>query len=138
VQYFSLASNFAFCNIDGMSDRITPTLLAAKSGISQPYASQLLSGSRTPSRDLAIHIWRTTGVKLGEFTTATDADLEVIAKFAAPPFRRVGGAALLDGSAHAASDTAEPAGLSSGNGDKVSGEDAHAHEGTVAVSGVVA
>jgi len=32
-------------------------------GISQSYASMILSGARTPSRPLAIHIFRQTGWK---------------------------------------------------------------------------
>lgn len=38
-----------------------PSALAAKVGISKPYASMILNGVRTPRRALAIHILRTTG-----------------------------------------------------------------------------
>lgn len=41
----------------------TPTTLASATGISIPYASQILSGKRPPSRPLAIHIFRQTGWK---------------------------------------------------------------------------
>lgn len=59
----------------------TPTKLASAAGISVPYASQLLSGSRTPSRKLAITIWRRAGVKLGPLADATPEELEILAKY---------------------------------------------------------
>lgn len=42
---------------------MTPTELTKAAGISMPYASQILSGERPPSRPLAIHIFRRTGWK---------------------------------------------------------------------------
>lgn len=58
--------------------KVTPTELSRSTGISLPYASQVLSGARTPSRATAIRIWRRTGLKLGPIRLATDADLEVL------------------------------------------------------------
>lgn len=42
-------------------ETITPTALAEAAGISLPYASQIISGKRTPNRQLAIHILRKSG-----------------------------------------------------------------------------
>ncbi|HUD92311.1 helix-turn-helix transcriptional regulator [Sphingobium sp.] len=38
-----------------------PTALAKEAGVSVSYASQILTGERSPSRPLAIHIFRKTG-----------------------------------------------------------------------------
>lgn len=42
-------------------DKPTPKVLRDATGISQPYASMILSGDRTPARSLAIRIFRETG-----------------------------------------------------------------------------
>lgn len=55
-----------------------PTEFAAVAGISIPYASELLSGKRTPSTRLAIDIYRRTGRKFGSIVTASDADIDAL------------------------------------------------------------
>lgn len=60
-----------------------PTLAALReaTGISQSYASMILSNARTPSRPLAIHILRQTGWRhplLDGLTDAQIATLEAI------------------------------------------------------------
>lgn len=60
---------------------LTPNRLAQAVGISQPYASQLLSGKRPLQLGLAIRIYRTTGVKLGPIAGAADEDIAVLERF---------------------------------------------------------
>jgi hypothetical protein len=47
------------------------------------YASQLLSGKRRPSDEVAARIWRETGVKLGRLENMSDADAEAFARLLA-------------------------------------------------------
>ena len=63
-----------------MSD-LTPTAFAQAVNISVPYASQLLSGSRDISRDIAIRAFRALGVKLGPIANASDAEIDVLERF---------------------------------------------------------
>jgi transcriptional regulator with XRE-family HTH domain len=56
----------------------TPTEFATKAGISVPYASELLSGKRTPSTRLAIDIYRRTGRKFGRIAALSDADIDTL------------------------------------------------------------
>ena len=58
-----------------------PTELSKAAGISIPYASQILAegeGARTPSRPLAIHIYRTTGWKHSRIADLTDEQMEML------------------------------------------------------------
>lgn len=57
-----------------------PTDLAATIGISVPYASQILTGTRTPSRALAIRCFRLTGWRHAVLTGLDDADIAVLEK----------------------------------------------------------
>ncbi|WP_168196019.1 helix-turn-helix transcriptional regulator [Novosphingobium sp. EMRT-2] len=59
-------------------ETITPTALAEASGISLPYASQIISGKRTPARSLAIHILRTTGWRHGSIAKLTDEQISTL------------------------------------------------------------
>lgn len=63
-----------------MTDAATPTAFAAQAGISVPYASQLLSGARVPSRSLAIAIFQKTGRKFGPVSDLTDDDIATLAR----------------------------------------------------------
>ena len=63
------------CEQPGM-EKPTVTDLAAKAGISKPYACEIL-GSRVPARPLAIHIFRTTGWRHSVIADLTDDDLAV-------------------------------------------------------------
>lgn len=74
-----------------MSKPMPPSDLATAAGISVPYASQLLSSNpaqrRTPSRPLAIHIFRKTGWRHPSIAELTDdqlAMLEQIEPYATP------------------------------------------------------
>lgn len=58
----------------------TPTTLAAAAGISVPYASQILSGSRVPTWEMAVAIYRKTGKKFGPLANLSD---ETVAEIAA-------------------------------------------------------
>lgn len=60
-------------------ETITPTKLADVAGISVPYASQLLSGVRTPSQTLAIHLFRRSGWKHPTIAIFSDDQLEALA-----------------------------------------------------------
>lgn len=61
-----------------MSDTIQPTALAKVVCISVPYASQILSGERQPSRPLAIHIFRKTGWRHPLIADLTDDQIDVL------------------------------------------------------------
>ena len=60
---------------------LTPTELAKALSISAPYASQILSGKRDLSREMAIRLFRATGDKLGPIAEATDEEIEVLSSF---------------------------------------------------------
>lgn len=75
-----LASVFAKCKDEGMDD-LTPTSLSKTLGISISYASLILSGQREMPRDMAIRLYRATGMKCGPVTGATDAEIETLANF---------------------------------------------------------
>jgi hypothetical protein len=48
------------------------------SGISQSYASMILTGDRTPSRPLAIHIFRKTGWRHESLAGLTDDKIAML------------------------------------------------------------
>lgn len=58
---------------------MSPTELSKASGISVPYASQILNG-RNPPRSLAIHILRTAGWRHSVLDGLSDAEIEVFEK----------------------------------------------------------
>lgn len=47
-------------------------------GISESYASLIARNKRSPSKPLAIHIYREIGVKLGPIADADDADIDAL------------------------------------------------------------
>ncbi len=59
---------------------LTPTSLSNAAGISVPYASQILADPpvRTPSRALAIHIFRKTGWRHPLIEGLTEEQMEVL------------------------------------------------------------
>lgn len=57
---------------------MTPTDLHKAAGISVPYASQILSGTRAPSRSLAIHIMRTTDWRHESIADLTDEQIAML------------------------------------------------------------
>lgn len=59
----------------------SPSKLAAEIGISVPYASQLLSGDRTPPVPMAIKVFRAIGVKLGPIANASDDEIATLERF---------------------------------------------------------
>lgn len=61
-----------------MSDTVKPTEFAATTGLSVPYASQILSGKRSPSRSLAIHIFRKTGWRHEVIAGLSDDELALL------------------------------------------------------------
>lgn len=64
-------------------ETIRPTDLAAKLSVSVAYASQLLSGARVPSLELALRLFDRAGVKLGPLVGATDEEIATLRKLAA-------------------------------------------------------
>lgn len=62
---------------------IRPTDLAAKLGVSVAYASQLLSGTRKPSLELALKYYDIAGIALGPLVGATDAEIATLRRLAA-------------------------------------------------------
>lgn len=72
--------------IDAMQDEpesIRPTDLASKLKISVAYASQLLSGARKPSLELALRFFDEAEVKLGPLVGASDEEIATLRKLAA-------------------------------------------------------
>lgn len=57
---------------------LTPTTLAEAAGISLPYASQIMSDRRKPSRPLAIRILRKTGWRHEVLADLTDEQLAML------------------------------------------------------------
>lgn len=80
LQSFALAIIFAICKGAGMDTPLTPTDLASRAGISLPYASQILGEKRTPSRALAIRIYRTVGVKFAPIAHLSDVDIDALSR----------------------------------------------------------
>ncbi len=62
---------------------MTPTELSKASGISVPYASQILSGRKTPSLAIALKVYATTGLQLGPLAGLNRRDIEGVRKAAA-------------------------------------------------------
>lgn len=61
----------------------TPTAFAAATGISVPYASQILSGKREPSRPLAIQIYRKTGRRFPPIIDLSEEDIDTLERIEA-------------------------------------------------------
>lgn len=55
---------------------LSPTELAGKSGISVPYASQVLRGKRIPSLTIALQIYDKTGLQFGFLRGLTTDEIE--------------------------------------------------------------
>lgn len=56
----------------------SPTALADAIGISVPYASQIIGGTRQPARPLAIHIFRRTGWRHDSIAGLTDEQIAML------------------------------------------------------------
>jgi transcriptional regulator with XRE-family HTH domain len=57
--------------------KLSPTELADRAGISVPYASQLLSGTKTtPSLKLALQVYDRTGLQFGFLEGLTPEEIE--------------------------------------------------------------
>lgn len=54
--------------------------LAEEVGISRSYAHEILSGTRTPSRSLALSIFQRTGRKVGFVAGMADDDIATLAR----------------------------------------------------------
>ncbi len=63
--------------------KIRPTDLAGKLNVSVAYASQLLSGARKPSLELALRLFDASSVKLGPLAGASDKEIATLRKLAA-------------------------------------------------------
>lgn len=61
-----------------MADKPKLGDLAAAAGISISYASEILTGKRTPSRALAIHIFRKTEWRHDSIAALTDEELNIL------------------------------------------------------------
>lgn len=63
-----------------MLESLSPTVLSVKLGISVPYASQIISGKREPSRALAIHMFRTIGHRHPVIAGLSDSEIGMLEK----------------------------------------------------------
>jgi hypothetical protein len=61
-----------------MSQAPSITVLREATGISQSYASMILSGSRAPKRALAIRIFKSTGWRHSVLEGLTDEQIDVL------------------------------------------------------------
>ena len=61
--------------------KIRPTDLAKDLGISVPYASQLIAGTRPRTVETALRIQEKTGHKFGPIANATDEEVRLLRKF---------------------------------------------------------
>lgn len=59
-------------------DSVRPTDLAQKLDISIPYASQLLTGARVPSLQLAVDMFDRSGVRIGPLKGKTDEQISTL------------------------------------------------------------
>lgn len=68
----------------------TPTTagLAEAAGISKSYASEIVNGKRSPSRSLAIHIFRRTSWRHATIASLTAADIETLERIDPYPAAR--------------------------------------------------
>lgn len=84
LQQLPLAMIIALCNIAGMTQQPNPLKpLIEDKVLSQPYASQLLSGNRQPGLRLAIKIYRRVGMKLGPLIHASKSEIDLLEKVGA-------------------------------------------------------
>lgn len=66
-----------------MAKHLRPTDLSNAAGISVPYASQLLNNKRIASEEVAIKIFRATGVKLAPISELSDREIAILEKMRA-------------------------------------------------------
>lgn len=78
VRTLLLAKWFGMCELACMHAAPKYSELVAQVGISRGYASDIATGVATPSRALAIRIYRQTGWKASNIASLTDADIDVL------------------------------------------------------------
>ena len=66
-----------------MTDKPTISDLRAAVGISQSYASMILSGDRQPSLPLAIRMFRETGWRHGVLAPLSETEIDVLERVTA-------------------------------------------------------
>ena len=66
-----------------MESPLAYTELAAKAGISQSYAHQIVNGVRKPPLQLALRIYDATGRQFGALTGLTKREIDAARKVAA-------------------------------------------------------
>lgn len=59
---------------------ITPTQLSASARISVPFASQIMNGVRSPSREVAWRIYDGCGLRFGHLQHLTDEQIGMLRK----------------------------------------------------------
>lgn len=59
-------------------EKPSPKQLCEVTGISQSYASMILSGERSPARSLAIHIFRKTGWRHDSIAELSDEQIQLL------------------------------------------------------------
>jgi len=66
------------CELSPMQAAPKYSELITQVGISRGYASDIARGITTPSRALAVHIYRKTGWKTSNIASLTDAEIDVL------------------------------------------------------------
>lgn len=78
VRTLALVKWFGMCELPLMQAAPKYSELVAQVGISRGYASDIATGIVTPSRALAIRIYRKTGWKPSNISSLTEADIDVL------------------------------------------------------------
>lgn len=66
-----------------MAESLTYTELAAKAGISNSYAFEIINGTRKPSLATAVKIYDATGLQFGALVGLSLSDIEAARRIAA-------------------------------------------------------
>ena len=111
-----------------MSKDVTPKQLSDVTGISRSYSSQILSGKRPASSDIALAAFRAFGVRLGLLAEMTDADISRLCAQSSEAAECFGGDAAASGCSDASvtsfghddSDSARATDLSTGQAGEMS------------------
>lgn len=80
VRTLGLAKRFGMCEPASMQVAPKYSELIAQVGISRGYACDIARGVATPSRALAIRIYRRTGWKASNIASLSDEDIQVLAR----------------------------------------------------------
>lgn len=79
IANFPLAATFALCEHFAMAEGSLNSKLVAL-GVSKSYASEIVSGDRSPGMTLAIRIYRAIGKKFGPLIGLSEKEIRALEK----------------------------------------------------------